>query len=287
MASLKEVKGRINSIKSTRKTTSAMQMVASAKLHKAQGIIGNMLPYSESLNHVMKALLSSDYSSPLSEERTVERVALIAVSSDSSLCGAFNSNVIKDTQLLINSYPSAPENIFIYTIGKKVFDAFRKKGINITKNFVGLSSKPDYSTVAELGATLISQFEKGEIDKVDIIYHHFKSTGSQILTVDTIMPLALPDENGNEKNNTTTDYILEPDRDELLNVLIPKSIKLQLYTALLDSNVSEHAARMIAMQIATENANDLINELTVIYNKTRQQAITNELLDIVAGSMGV
>jgi F-type H+-transporting ATPase subunit gamma len=283
MASLKEVKVRINSIKSTRKTTSAMKMVASAKLHKAMNVFGNMLPYSKSLYHVMEALLSSEFSSPLCEKRHIEKVAILAFSSDSSLCGAFNSNVIRETLKNLESYKNLPqENVRIYTIGKKVYDALRKKGYSITQHFTGLAEKPDYNTIAELADSLIKQFETKEIDKVKILYHHFKSAGVQILMNETVLPLILPEP---EKGASTvnTDYILEPSREALLNNLIPKSIKLHFYTSLLDSSSSEHAARMIAMQIATDNADNLVNELTVIYNKTRQQAITNELLDIVGG----
>lgn len=284
MGSLKEVKVRINSIKSTRKTTSAMKMVASAKLHKALGIFGNMLPYSKSLHHVMEALLSSsEFSNPLCEKRPVEKVAIVAFSSDSSLCGAFNSNIIRETQKNLQIYKNLPkENVQIYTIGKKVYDALRKKGFNITQNFVGLAEKPDYNTIAALAAALIQQFETKQIDRVEILYHHFKRAGVQILMNEPVLPLVLPELNaGASKINA--DYILEPSREDLLNNLIPKSIKLKLYTSLLDSSSSEHAARMIAMQIATDNADKMVNELTIVYNKTRQQAITNELLDIVGG----
>ncbi|MDR2146090.1 MAG: ATP synthase F1 subunit gamma [Tannerella sp.] len=280
MASLKEIKVRINSIKSTRKTTSAMKLVASAKLRKAQGVFGNMRPYSVALHHVMEALLSSEFSSSLCDVRPVENVAIVALSSDGSLCGAFNSNIIRETQKKLEQYRHLPkENVRIYTIGKKVYDALHKKGFAITKNFVNLAGKPDYNTVAELADSLITQFEKKEIDRVEILYHHFKSAGVQKLLNESILPLVLPE----PASNVNTDYILEPSREELLNVLIPKSIRLQLYTSLLDSSCSEHAARMIAMQIATDNADNLVNELTIIYNKTRQQVITNELLDIVGG----
>jgi F-type H+-transporting ATPase subunit gamma len=262
-----------------------MKMVASAKLHKALNVFGNMLPYSNSLHHVMEALLSSEFSSVLCEKRPIENVAIVAFSSDSSLCGAFNSNIIRETEKKLEQYKNlSPDHIHLYTIGKKVNVALTKKGFNISQNFAGLAEKPDYNTIAEFAGFLIKQFETKQIDKVEILYHHFKSAGSQILTNKTILPLELPQTNNSKIN---IDYILEPSRESLLNILIPKSIKLQFYTALLDSNSSEHAARMVAMQIATENANDLINELTVVYNKTRQQAITNELLDIIAGSMGM
>jgi F-type H+-transporting ATPase subunit gamma len=284
MASLKEIKVRINSIKSTRKTTSAMKMVASAKLHKAMTVFGNMLPYSKSLHHVMEALLSSEFSSPLCEKRPVEKVAIVAFSSNSSLCGAFNSNIIRETQKKIESYKNLPkENLQIYTIGKKVYDALRKKGFSITQHFPGLAEKPDYNTIAALADSFVKQFEAKQIDRVEILYHHFKSAGVQLLMSETLLPLVLPAPDNKDASKMNADYILEPSREDLLNSLIPKSIKLQLYTSLLESNTSEHAARMVAMQIATDNADKLVNELTIIYNKTRQQAITNELLDIVGG----
>jgi F-type H+-transporting ATPase subunit gamma len=281
---LKEVKERINSVKSTRKTTSAMKMVASAKLHKAQATITGMLPYAESLSHVMQSLLSSNFTSVLCEKRQVQNVAIIAFSSDSSLCGAFNANVIRDTERALAEYNALPDtNVKLYTVGKKVYDAERKKGVKIEKYFPELAAKPKYGVIADLASELIKEYAAGTIDKVDIIYHHFKSAGSQTLVRETLLPLTLPKGDADTGN---TDYILEPSRESLLNVLIPKSIKLTLYTALLDSNASEHAARMLAMQAATDNADDLISDLTVEYNKSRQQAITSELLDIIGGSFG-
>jgi F-type H+-transporting ATPase subunit gamma len=281
---LKEVKERINSVKSTRKTTSAMKMVASAKLHKAQGTIAGMLPYSQSLHHVMESLLSGDFTSVLCEQRPVERVAIVAYSSDSSLCGAFNANVIREMVKAMDRYASLPNiNISLYTIGKKVYDAARKKGYSVTKNFPDLAAKPKYDEVADLASELIRQFSAGEVDCVELIYHHFKTAATQTLEHQTMLPLTLPKV---KTGADMTDYILEPSRQELLDSLIPKSIKLQMFTALLDSNASEHAARMLAMQAATDNADDLISDLTIEYNKSRQQAITSELLDIIGGSFG-
>lgn len=286
MATLKEIKKRINSIKNTRKTTSAMKMVSSSKLRKAENTISNMLPYSEALYHVMESLLTGDYSGTLIQERPVNRIALVAFSSDSSLCGAFNSNISRELLKAIEKYKSSipDENIQVYTIGKKVYDNVRKTGVTITQNFENLAGKADYSTIAEFAGSLITQFEKEQVDRVELIYHHFKSAGTQLLVNTPLLPVILPTQNDQENQNGTTDYILEPSREELLKTLIPKGIKLQLYTALLDSNASEHAARMIAMQTATDNADDLVNELTIEYNKSRQQAITNELLDLASGS---
>jgi F-type H+-transporting ATPase subunit gamma len=287
MAAFKEIKKRINSIKSTRKTTSAMKMVSSAKLHKAESVISNMLPYSEALHHVMESLLTGDDISTLSQERPIKNIAIIAFSSDSSLCGAFNSNITRELQKTVEEYRKSlsADHIFIYTIGKKVYDAVRKTGITITKNFENLAGKTDYQIIADFAESLITAFEKGKIDRVDTIYHHFRSAGNQELINKMLLPVLLPQKE-NPDNVINTGYIFEPSREEILRVIIPKSIKLQLYTALLDSNASEYAARMIAMQTATDNADDLVSELTIEYNKSRQQAITNELLDLISGSLG-
>ncbi|MDR0575724.1 MAG: ATP synthase F1 subunit gamma [Tannerella sp.] len=285
MAALKEIKKRINSIKSIRKTTSAMKMVSSAKLHKAESMIYNMLPYSEALRHVMESLLTGDYSGPLNRERPVMNVAIIAFSSDSSLCGAFNSNVSRELQKTIDKYKKSlsDEHIFIYTIGRKVYDNIRKTGITITKNFESMAGKADYNTIAAFAASLIAQFENNQIDRVELIYHHFKRAGSRELVKEPLLPVILPV--SEKQGYQHGEYIYEPSREKLLGTLVPKSIKLQLYAALLDSNASEYAARMIAMQTATDNADDLVGELTIEFNKSRQQAITNELLDLAGGSL--
>jgi F-type H+-transporting ATPase subunit gamma len=295
MAAFKEIKKRINSIKSTRKTTSAMKMVASAKLHKAESMISNMLPYAESLHRITAALLTDNhtqrqptdnvYSGALNHERPLGNIAIVVFSSDSSLCGAFNANVARELRNVVDHYRKllADENIFVYTVGKKIYDAIRKTDIAIAKNFENLAGKPNYNVIADLADLLISRYENREIDRVDVIYHHFKSAGSQFLVNEPLLPVAFPAGEIREKRDPV-EYIIEPSRKETFKVLIPKSIKSKLYAALLDSNASEHAARMIAMQTATDNADDLIDELTVEYNKSRQQAITNELLDIAGGS---
>ena len=283
---LKEIKERIRSIRSTRKITSAMKMVSSAKLHKAQHAIENMLPYSASLHHVMNSLLSGEYANSLCDDREVKRVAIVAFSSDGSLCGAFNTNIIRATLKTIEEYDRlSAEDIRLYTVGRKVFDAIRESGYIVEKNFEGLAEKPDYTTIAEFADSLIREFEAKRLDRVELIYYHFESAGKQMLKRETILPLVLPKPQ-EEKTWSVAEYIVEPSREALLRVLIPKSVKLKLYTALLDSSASEHAVRMISMQAATENADNLISTLTVEYNKSRQQAITNELLDIIGGAFG-
>ena len=290
MASLKEVKGRIATVNNTRKITSAMKMVASAKLHKAQGAITNMLPYERRLHGLLTNLLGGSEVLVWNTPREVKRVALVVFSSNSSLCGGFNANVIKHaTQWLDEHQALGKDNILLYPVGKKVADALSKMGYAIQGNFQHLADKPSFAEAAELAQGLMNLFTRGEVDRVELLYNHFKSTASQILTREVYLPMAAevchPERSEGSRIHQETDYILEPSLEELLATLLPKVLRMKLYTVLLDSNASEHAARTMAMQIATDNADDLLQELTLMYNKTRQQAITNELLDIVGGSM--
>src|SRR5574344_596444 len=324
MPSLKEIKSRIASVNSTRKITSAMKMVASSKLHHAQVMIENMLPYENQLDHILKSFLQSkpDTTSPYSLERTVKRVALVVYSSNSSLCGGYNANVIKLMQQTIDKYKHlGNDNIIIYPIGRKVAEKASKLGFKPAGEFSGLADKPNAKQCTDIAEELMSKFAKGEIDKVEIIYHHFKSTSSQILEDQIFLPIDVANHiNDNDRDlssdkttaaaqeylkkhgkksgparisdddnvqtiNYNADFIVEPDTETILQELVPKELHLKLYTALLDSNASEHAARMVAMQTATDNADELLRGLNLQYNKSRQQAITNELLDIVGGSM--
>ena len=297
MASLKEVKTRINSVKSTRKITSAMKMVASAKLHKAQGAIENMLPYQKKLNKILTNFLSADLpiESPYVQEREVKRVAIVVFSSNTSLCGAFNANVIKMMMQTIGEFRTlGQDNILIFPVGKKVDEAAKRMGFKPQEVSPTLSDKPTYQEAAELAHRLMDLYVAGEVDRVEIIYHHFKSMGVQILLRETYLPINLTNvvseedrENEEEvqENEITNDYIIEPNAEELIASLIPTVLSQKIFTAAVDSNASEHAARTLAMQVATDNANELIQDLTKQYNKSRQQAITNELLDIVGGSM--
>ena len=289
MASLKEVKTRINSVKSTRKITSAMKMVASAKLHKAQGAIENMLPYQRKLNKILTNFLSADLpvESPFSVERPVKRVAIVAFSSNSSLCGAFNANVLKMFLQTVGEYRElGQDNILIYPVGKKIEEAVKKLGFFPQGSYQKLADKPSYDEAAALAKLLMELFLEKNIDRVELIYHHFKSMGVQELLRERYLPIDLSAvQNDEERGGVVNDYIIEPSAAQLIADLIPQVLSQKIFTAALDSNASEHAARTLAMQIATDNANELIQELTKQYNKTRQQAITNELLDIVGGSM--
>ena len=297
MASLKEVKTRINSVKSTRKITSAMKMVASAKLHKAQGAIENMLPYQRKLNKILTNFLSADLpiESPYIKAREVKRVAIVVFSSNTSLCGAFNANVIKMLLQTVGEFRTlGQDNILIFPVGKKVDEAAKRLGFQPQETSATLSDKPSYQEASELAHRLMKMYIAGEIDRVELIYHHFKSMGVQILLRETYLPIDLTHiVDGEEKQKEeevqggeiANDYIIEPSAEELIANLIPTVLSQKLFTAAVDSNASEHAARTLAMQVATDNANELIQDLTKQYNKSRQQAITNELLDIVGGTM--
>lgn len=323
MASLKEIKTRIASVQSTRKITSAMKMVASSKLHHAQNAIESMLPYEAMLEHILKTFLVStpDTDTPFDEERPVKRVALLVFSSNSSLCGGFNANVIKLLQQTIDEYHAkglTDKDIVIYPVGRKVFEAAKKRGYEGVYPYPQLADKPNSEECRNIAKELGQKWLKGEFDKVEIIYHHFKSAGSQVLQRKNFLPIDLEEElnedtvrdlssnistkaaqdylkkkgqTETQKSNSQTvtplndDFIIEPDLHTVLTSLVPKLLHLMVYTALLDSNASEHAARMVAMQTATDNADDLLRSLNLQYNKSRQAAITSELLDIMGGSV--
>ncbi len=320
MPSLKEIKNRIASVNSTRKITSAMKMVASSKLHHAQVMIENMLPYETMLEHILKAFLASeaDATTIYSVDRPVKRVALVVYASNSSLCGGFNANILKMMQHAVDEYKSlGMDNILIYPIGRKVAEKVAKLGLKSAGDFTELADKPNAKGCIDMAMDLGKKFRDGEIDRVEMIYHHFKSAGSQILTRKTFLPIDLTseldrdherdlttkvvtretqeylrkkgqtvsDRNVEEAKPLNDNFIVEPDMNTVLSLLIPKLAHLMLYTALLDSNASEHAARMVAMQTATDNADELLRQLNLQYNKSRQQAITSELLDIVGGSI--
>lgn len=321
MPSLKEIMSRIASVNSTRKITSAMKMVASSKLHHAQTAIENMLPYENMLEHILKTFLVSapDVELPFDQERPVKKVALIVFSSNSSLCGGFNANIIKTMLHAIEEYRKqglTNDDIIIYPIGRKVEEKVRKLGLRSAGSFVHLADKPNSAQCRDISVEAGTMFLEGKVDKVELIYHHFKSAGSQVLTRRTFLPIDLHDDVGadndrdlssnlatkksqeylknrnkqeEEREQTTVkplndNFLVEPDLKTVLTELVPKELHLMVYTALLDSNASEHAARMVAMQTATDNADELLRELNLQYNKSRQAAITSELLDIVGGS---
>lgn len=282
---LKEVKHRILSVKGTQKITQAMKLVASAKLRRAQRLIEGMRPYQGKLHGIVSSFICKDDSGfgGFAVEREVKKAVIIAVSSDTSLCGAFNSNVIRLMRNTVEEYRNKGVELEIYPIGQKMYNAVVKTGIPFNNGLEGESKHPSYNNVASVAYSLMEAFKSGSVDEVCIVYTRFASTARHLPVKERLLPFDANRINM-ENKGAAHDFIVEPSRSELLEVLFPKVIALNLYTALLDSIAAEHAARMIAMQTATDNANDLIAELTLEYNKGRQQAITNELLDIVSGS---
>lgn len=295
MASLKEIKTRIGSVKNTLKITSSMKLVASAKLHRAQMAIEGMLPYSQRLEQMVSNLVASmsgeeGLSSPLAEVRPIRRVAIVCVSSSTSLCGGFNNNLIRFTQQVIDEYNHLGKNaITLVPIGRKVAQAFASTTeLNLVNDFLLIGEKPAYNETSMLASMLTDMYLRGEIDRVEILYTHYKNMAVQTLTRKQFLPIEATksDLQGEESTGTlSTDYIIEPSATELLATLLPQALAMRLYAILLDSAAAEHAARTFAMQTATDNGEELLHELNLQYNKVRQQAITNELLDIVGGQM--
>lgn len=355
MPSLKEIKGRINSISSTLAITSAMKMVAAAKLQKAQMAIQNMLPYERRLYSMLLDLMGAmnisaaasedgsvrgsgsaergfdqsadrlslsnrqdlagmDGAYSLMAQREVRKVAIVAFASNSSLCGAFNSNVIREATAVINEYRASglgDADITVYSIGRKMAEAMKRLGFPSPADFTKMSDSPSYDAASALAQELFDGFVSGRFDKVELVYNHYKSTSSQPTTRQTYLPLSLADATAdiqvgkitdsasepyadkvaepvvrqNSPTTETPDLIVEPSKEELIATLLPKVVRLRVFTTLLDSTAAEHAARTVAMQLATDNGNDLLQELTLEYNKGRQQKITSEILDIVGGSL--
>lgn len=355
MPSLKEIKGRINSISSTLAITSAMKMVAAAKLQKAQMAIQNMLPYERRLYSMLVDLMGAmnisaaasedgsvrgsgsaergfdqsgdrlslsnrqdlagmDGAYSLMAQREVRKVAIVAFASNSSLCGAFNSNVIREATVVINEYRASglgDADITVYSVGRKMAEAMKKFGFPSPADFTKMSDSPSYDAASALAQELFDGFVSGRFDKVELVYNHYKSTSSQPTTRQTYLPLSLADATAdiqvgkitdsasepyadkvaepvvrqNSPTTETPDLIVEPSKEELIATLLPKVVRLRVFTTLLDSTAAEHAARTVAMQLATDNGNDLLQELTLEYNKGRQQKITSEILDIVGGSL--
>ena len=294
MPSLKEIKGRIGSVKSTLKITSAMKLVASAKLRKAQQTIEGMRPYERKLQGMLDHLVASgakvsgEYTRTPAEGAGKLRVALVAFASNSSLCGAFNANAVRLTLETIRSYGDA--DVTVYSVGRKMADSMRKAGHPSPADYQKLADKPAYAPAAELAEQLMADFLAGRLDRIDLVYNHFVSSGKQVPVRETLLPMGdvVPSDDSSvipsEAKESEVDYILEPSASALLADLLPKSLRLKFYTALLDSNASEHAARTVAMQTATDNGEDLLQELTLQYNKSRQQKITAEILDLAGGS---
>ena len=281
MSGLKEIRNRISSVSSTMQITNAMKMVSAAKLKKAQDSITATLPYSNKLSELIKnisASVDSDESSPLFEKRELKKPLLIVITSNKGLCGGFNSSIIKETYSLASEYGSNTPDLL--TIGKKGNDILRKK-FNVISSHNEVYDNFSYSSVKEIAENITQRFENEEYDEIVLVYNHFKNAATQIITKEQFLPIL--DDSG-DMSNVPGDYIFEPNRTKILEELIPKSLAIQLFKAISDSIAGEHGARMTAMHKATDSATDLRDQLKLTYNKARQTAITNEILEIVGGA---
>ncbi len=285
MASLKEVKERIVSVSSTQQITKAMKMVAAAKLRRAQDKIVQLRPYSEKLGALLANVSSGSSEEGMNtytEVRDVKRVLFIPVTSDRGLCGGFNANVFKAVRNALTDEQYANAEVDILPIGKKAFDFFRKKGNNVNDQHWKVFGNLSFDLVKAAAEDAMEGFASGKYDRVVLVYNEFKNVATQIVRTEQFLPIVeLVKEEG---DTTNTDYIYEPSKDYIIEELIPKSLKIQLYKSVLESNASEHGARMTAMGKATDNAADLLKELKLTYNRTRQAAITKEILEIVGGA---
>lgn len=290
MPSLKEVRNRISSVKSTQQLTSAMKLVAASKLRRAQNAILKMRPYAMKLRDLLQDLSSSIENSDehvFSEERELNNVLLIIVTSNKGLCGSFNANVIKAaTSHINNNYKNhyREGHLFLFTIGKKAYDFFKKKKYQNLKYDIDLLEDLKFEKVAPIAEELMKEFSEKKYDKIEIIYNRFKNAAVHKLVIEQYLPISTEQEKKKEKHEQQNDYIFEPSKEEIVKELIPKTLKIQLYKALLDSYASEQGARMTAMHNATDNAQELLRELNLKYNKARQASITNELLEIISGA---
>lgn len=287
MANLKEVRNRIASVSSTQQITKAMKMVSAAKLKRATSAIIQLRPYANKMKEILSNLSASmdGSNSPYTQEREPSKVLIISISSNRGLAGAFNMNVIKMTNNLISEKYSdqlLKGNVHIVAIGKKVQDFYEKRKYTVLGNNNELFSDLSFENTSKITESVMSAFAKGDYDRVELVYNQFRNAAVQILTTEQLLPVPKSD---NLKSNTThVDYLLEPTQEEIVEQLIPKSIKTQVYKAVLDSHASEHGARMTAMDKATENAGDLLKALKLSYNQARQAAITTELTEIVSGA---
>ena len=288
MANLKEIRTRLNSVKSTRQITAAMKMVAAAKLRKAQDKILRLRPYAGKLHEILLGISAriedTDSAGSFSRVSEPENILLIVVTSNRGLCGAFNSNVIKETLRIIKgkySKQAMAKTLHIMAIGKKGADYFRKSPYGLADNRSAIFDDLSFDNVNIIASEVMDSFLAGKYDRVEFVYNQFKNAAVQILTNETFLPVETKDE---EETSVVSDYIYEPGRKEIIEELIPKTLKIEFYRIILDSYVAEHGARMTAMHMATDNASELIRDLTLEYNKARQASITSEILEVVSGA---
>jgi F-type H+-transporting ATPase subunit gamma len=281
MSGLKEIRNRISSVSSTMQITNAMKMVSAAKLKKAQDSISATLPYSNKLSELIKNISSStdsDDTNPLFEKRESKNLLIIAITSNKGLCGGFNSNIIKEVNNIKST--SVSKRVDLLTIGKKGDDILSKK-FEVISSHNDVYDNFNYNNIKEIAETVMQKFSDKEYDEVTLVYNHFKNAATQIVTKEQYLPI---EESADENNSVSGDYIFEPNKAKILNELIPKSLSIQLFKAISDSIAGEHGARMTAMHKATDNASELRDQLKLTYNKARQTAITNEILEIVGGA---
>lgn len=289
MGNLKEVRNRISSTVSTQQITKAMKLVSATKLRKAQSAITQMRPYADKLNGVLKNLGDSVDNEQLAKffkEQHLNRVLLIVVSSDRGLCGGFNANIIKRTKALLNdeyAALAAQKKVDLLFIGKKAYEFFKKLDYNVNNTFMGTFANLNAENVFAIGDHVLEQFLAGNYNRVEVVYNKFKNAATQIVTNDILLPVSIKAGTAKSKG-VAKDYIFEPNKVEILEELIPRSIKTHLYRSLLDSFASEHGARMISMDKATDNAGEILKQLKLVYNRGRQAAITNEISEIVGGA---
>lgn len=286
MANLKEVKERIKSVSSTQQITKAMKMVAAAKLRRAQDRIIQLRPYSEKLVAILANVSSGSDEEGMSTyaaEREVKKVLVVPVTSDRGLCGAFNSNIFKGLRNLLNSELMNGVDVSVLPIGKKSYDFYKKRDYNLIDDYDywGVFADLSFDTVRKAAEYAMSAFESGHYDRVYLIYNEFKNVATQVVKTEQFLPVLAAESEEAAANN---DYLCEPSKDFIVDELIPKSLKIQFYKSVLESNASEHGARMTAMSKATDNAGELLKELKLTYNRTRQAAITKEILEIVGGA---
>ena len=292
MANLKDIRTRIASVKSTQQVTSAMKMVSAAKLRKAQDAIIQIRPYADKLNEILSNVssnLDSEIENKYAARKTINRILIIAITSNRGLCGGFNSNVVKSvSELLTTTFPEyySQEKVDIVAIGKKAVDGFKTKGIKVSKNYLELYDNLSFASVNEIAQWVMDQYSEGTYDFVELVYNQFKNAAVQNLTIEQFLPVkpAEISETQTKRVRYRSVYIFEPSVQEIAEKIIPQSLRIQFYKAILDSVASEHGARMTAMHKATDNAAILIKELKLQYNQARQASITDEILEIVSGA---
>jgi F-type H+-transporting ATPase subunit gamma len=290
MASLKEVRNRISSVNSTQQITKAMKMVAAAKLRRAQDAILQMRPYAKKLSEMLATVSAGAETaaeSPFKQVRSVEKVLIVTVTSDRGLCGAFNTNVIKAANALIQekyATQAAKGQVEIFALGKKGGEAFLRRGFTVNTSYMDVYSRLSFGVVKEAAESIMADFKAGKYDAVEVVFNEFKNVATQIIRADQFLPIVADAEALKKMPTTATNYTFEPSEEQIVQDLIPKTLKIQLYRAVLESNASEHGARMTAMDKATDNAQELLKALRLEYNRSRQAAITKEILEIVGGA---